>query len=205
MIVGEDYNVQPPSTNDNELEDENHSTTAPISFQMILARSLPLQQRLTRAINSSHEEPSCEEVLALGNELALACGDAVTEIEHACSTGNNTARFASSYCSHLLRRFPLFLHFSFAVKAQKNPLCSYSQQVCLAASQGLVSLLDDGLYRRLLHTGGAMFRDIITRTELPTTTVLYPVQTSPGGMARKGRGDKSWLEPPTVLQGCHSE
>ncbi|KAJ5610038.1 hypothetical protein N7510_006757 [Penicillium lagena] len=175
MIRDEDYNTQPPSNvNDNDLDEgnpEEHPTH--VSFQPVLASSLPLRLRVTRVINSLQEESSYEQVLAIGNELAQACRDAATEIEHAASM-NKTAKFASSYCSHLLRRFPLCLHFSYAITAQKNPLYSYSQKVCLAAAQDIVSLLEDVLYRRLLLAGGGMFRDIITRGALLIFLGLCP-------------------------------
>jgi hypothetical protein len=124
MIMDEDYNTQPPSNTNNDLDEGNREEHSPrISFQPVLVGSLPLRLRVTRVINSLHEEPSYEQDLALGNELAQACRDAAAEIEHAASM-DKTTNFASSYCSHLLRRFPLCLHFSCAILAQKNPLAA---------------------------------------------------------------------------------
>lgn len=174
MVVDTDYNTHPPSNaSDNDLEDamqeEPRERTdlnpTRISFQSLLVGSLSLRLQATRVINSLQEEPSYDEVLALGNKLTIACRDAAIAIEQATSMGDVqfVAGFASSYCSHLLRRFLLCLHFPYAIKAKTNPLYSYSQKVCLAAAQDLVSLLEDDLYRRLLLTGGGMFRDIITR------------------------------------------
>ncbi|KAE8383732.1 hypothetical protein BDV26DRAFT_250687 [Aspergillus bertholletiae] len=170
MITDADYNTQPPSNaNDDELQDsaqdEARKTASPrtISFQSLLAESLPLRLRATRIINSLQEEPSYDEVLAIGNELASACSKAATTIEQAASESNaHSVGFASSFCNHLLRRFPLCLHYQFAVKAKKQPLYSYSQKVCLSAAQDIVLLLEDDIYHRLLLTGGGMFRDLIT-------------------------------------------
>ncbi|KAE8313080.1 hypothetical protein BDV41DRAFT_564603 [Aspergillus transmontanensis] len=152
MITDIDYNTQPPSIviND-ELQDSTQVNASDgMSFQHLLAKSLPLRLRATR-------------VIALGDELALECGKAAMAIEQDVSdTDTHSVGFASSFCNHLLRRFPLCLHYPYAVKAKKNPKYCYSQKVCLSTAQGLVLLLEDDMYHRLLLTGGGMFRDFIT-------------------------------------------
>ncbi|KAF7629539.1 hypothetical protein AFLA_013253 [Aspergillus flavus NRRL3357] len=165
MITDIDYNTQPPSIAINgEAQDNTQvNTSNGMSFQHLLAKSLPLRLRATRVINNLQDEPSYDEVLALGDELALECGKAAMAIEHDVSdTDTRSVSFASSFCNHLLRRFPLCLHYRYAVKAKKNPIYCNSQKACLSGAQSLLLLLEDDMYHRLLLTGGGMFRDLIT-------------------------------------------
>lgn len=145
------------------------SSCSQTSFQSLLSRSPSLRLRATRVINSLQEEVSYDKVLSFGNKLDLACREATVAIEGTPSNADahSVNQFASSYCSHL-RRFPLCLHFRYAVKAKANPLYNYSQKACLEAALHLVSLLEDEYYRRLLLVGGGIFRDIITRGALLT-------------------------------------
>jgi hypothetical protein len=71
-------------------------------------------------------------------------------------------QFKYNFCEHYLSRF-LSLHYPYAIQSKRNPLYSYSQKVSLEAALDLVSLLEDRLYRRLLLSGGGMYRDIVTR------------------------------------------
>ncbi|KAL3481256.1 hypothetical protein BJX99DRAFT_181509 [Aspergillus californicus] len=166
MIVEGDYNTQPPSDG---LDTGEASCARQVSFQSLLATSLPVRLRATRMINSMQQEASYSQVLELGNELAAACRDAAIAIDQ---TPINS--FAASLCSHLLRRFTLCLHYVYALKARTNPIYSHSRQVCVESALDLVSLLDDELYARVLCTGGAMFRDIITRGVLLVFLELSP-------------------------------
>lgn len=171
MIMEQDYTTKAPDrdqTTRDRQEDEEASSKC--SFQSLLAKSIPLRLRLTRIINSMQEEPSYDKVLELGNELATASSEAAVAINESPST--NT--FGSSFCSHLLRRFSLCLHYRPAVKAKTNPLYSHSRQVCLEVALDLVALLDDDLYSRILCIGGGMFRDLITRGALVIFLELSP-------------------------------
>ncbi|KAE8153593.1 fungal-specific transcription factor domain-containing protein [Aspergillus avenaceus] len=178
MIADTDYNTQPPSdTTDHDLGDTRRRPRQPgvasrTSFQSLLVQSLPLRLRAVRVINSLQEEPPYDQVVAIGNELAVVCRNAATAIERA--SADTIPGFASCFCNHLLRRFILCLHFPHAVKSKKNPLYSYSQKACLEAAQDLLLLLEDSHYHRLLLTGGAMFRDIVTRAALSIFLELCP-------------------------------
>lgn len=203
MIMDGDYNTVPPSNvSDNELEEPTQggqrsiSNCPQTSFQSLLSRSLSLRLRATRVINSLQEEPSYDQVLSLGNELDLACREATVAIEGAPSNADvpSVSQFASNYCSHLLRRFPLCLHFRYAVKAKANPLYSHSQKACLEAALDIVSLLDDEHYRRLLLVGGGMFRDIITRGALLIFLELCPEPEADTSIFAKKR-NRSRQEP----------
>lgn len=176
MITESDYNTRLPSTiGDTDLDaasNENctDNASAPIrkSFQCLLASSFSLRLRATRVINSLQEEPSYDHVLDLGNELASTCRVAVGEITHNAPEDHPPlgSQFAYSFCSHLLNRFLLCLHFKYAIRATRNPLYAHSHKVCLYVALDLISLLDDDLYSRLLVHGSGMFRDIITRGAL---------------------------------------
>lgn len=177
MITDRDYNTQPPSDlSDADLEGEEEreywekmsadSTRA--SFQCLLAHSITLRLDTARVINSLQEEPPYDHVLALGNKLADACHQAAMVIDNSASMNipESTNQFAWSFCIHLLRRFLLCLHFTYAVKAKKMPIYAHSQRVCLEIGLEFVSLLDDHLYSRVLINGGGIFRDIVTRGAL---------------------------------------
>lgn len=176
MINESDYNTLPPSIiGDTELDaalNENcTNATSPRtqkSLQYLLASSFALRLRAARVINSLQEEPSYDEVLKLGNELASTCRAASRETAHSVSEDHPAlgSQFAFSFCCHLLNRFLLCLHFKYAIQATQNPIYAHSHKVCLDVALDLVSLLDDDLYGRVLVSGGGMFRDIITRGAL---------------------------------------
>lgn len=175
MITDRDYSTQPPSDlSDADLEEDEeqkehwektaaHSIRA--SFQCLLAHSIPLRLDAARVINSLQEEPPYDQVLALGNKLSDACSHAAVVIGRSAPMNipESTNQFAWSFCTHLLRRFLLCLHFTYAVKAKRTPIYAHSHKVCLEIGLEFVSLLDDPLYSRVLINGGGMFRDIITR------------------------------------------
>lgn len=173
MIADEDYNTRPPSDAREQTTGDRQGgedTLTRFSFQPLLAKSIPLRLRLTRIINSMQEEPSYDKVLELGNELAVAS----SEVAIAISQSSSANTFGFSFCSHLLRRFSLCLHYRPAVKAKTNPLYTHSRHVCLEAALDLVAFLDDDLYSRILCIGGGMFRDLITRGALHIFLELSP-------------------------------
>lgn len=210
MITESDYNTMPPSgIEDADLDSavtEDRENTASNStrrpLQCVLANSFSLRLRATRVINSLQEEPSYQSVLDLGNELASACRDAAVEISHVpseehISLGN---QFAYSFCSHLLNRFLLCLHFKYAMQATRNPLYEHSHKVCLEVALDLISLLDDELYSRLLVNGSGMFRDIITRGALMIYLELHKSHESDISILAKRR-NRARQEP--LLKDAH--
>ncbi|KAF4181098.1 hypothetical protein CNMCM8694_005577 [Aspergillus lentulus] len=177
MITAAEYNTQPPSNLDDadlvEASGEGprakaSSIPTQTSVLRLLADSLPLRLEATRVINNLQDKPSYDQVLRLGNDLASVCRgarifvDQLMSTEHDMST-HQTRRFKYSFCEHYLSRFLLSLHYPYAIQGKRNPLYSYSQKVSLEAALDLVSLLEDELYRRLLLSGGGMYRDIVTR------------------------------------------
>ncbi|KAJ5631925.1 transcriptional regulator family: Fungal Specific TF [Penicillium longicatenatum] len=176
MITHADYNTLPPSgkildanstIRQDNLEQTYLTAQPQLSFQHLLAESLPLRTQAVIVINSLQEEPEYKEILALGNALSTAFRKTAVAIEREVSWSQQPpSQFTQSFCSHLLRRFILCLHFMYAVKARENQLYTHSHQVCLDVALDLIALLDDHLYCRLLINGGGMFRDIITRGAL---------------------------------------
>ncbi|KAF4169677.1 hypothetical protein CNMCM6936_006836 [Aspergillus lentulus] len=177
MITAAEYNTQPPSNLDDadlvEASGEGprakaSSIPTQTSVLRLLADSLPLRLEATRVINNLQDKPSYDQVLRLGNDLASVCRsarifvDQLMSTEHDMST-HQTRRFKYSFCEHYLSRFLLSLHYPYAIQGKRNPLYSYSQKVSLEAALDLVSLLENELYRRLLLSGGGMYRDIVTR------------------------------------------
>ncbi|PWY80876.1 hypothetical protein BO94DRAFT_558276 [Aspergillus sclerotioniger CBS 115572] len=161
MIAIGDWTTQPPSDKDPNIAGDENSSEKVINFQPILSKSISLRLRATRIINSLLEQPSYDQILEIGNELALTCRDVAIAIDQAVS--DPRTKFATSLCSHLIRRFSLCLHYQYAIKAKVNPLYTYSRHVGVEAALDIVSLLEDDLYSRVLCCGGGMFRDIVTR------------------------------------------
>ncbi|KAL2845039.1 hypothetical protein BJY01DRAFT_183957 [Aspergillus pseudoustus] len=159
MISTGDYNTKPPDdTQGTALSEGSHMSRYP--FQRPLINSLPLRLHVARVINDMQQEVSYNQVIELGNELALAFRDIGAAVSRA---GGSSSQFSLSFCMHLVCRFSLCLHYRYALKAIENPLYAHSRQACLAAALELVSFLQDGLYSCVLRTGGGLFRDILTR------------------------------------------
>ncbi|KAJ5109538.1 transcriptional regulator family: Fungal Specific TF [Penicillium angulare] len=176
MITPHDYNTKPPA-DDSTVDSENLRTgddgessstfEQPLSFQHLLVESISLRIHATRIISSLQEEPEYGQVLTLGSELSNACQKAALNVQLQMGRSRSPHnQFAQSFCSHLLSRFLLCLHFPYAVKAPAHQVFAHSHKICLEIALGLVSLLDDNLYSRLLTNGGGMFRDLITRGAL---------------------------------------
>ncbi|KAL3458097.1 hypothetical protein BJX64DRAFT_235336 [Aspergillus heterothallicus] len=154
MISSGDYTTKPPADTDGtDIPPETQS------LQSLLIKSLPLRLDVSRTISDMQREPSYDKVLELGHKLASACRD----IGAAISRSDSANSFGSSFCTHLVCRFTVCLHYRYALQAAENPLFAHSRQACLEASLELVSFLQDDLYSCVLRTGGAMFRDILTR------------------------------------------
>jgi hypothetical protein len=152
--------TRPPNIEDSESFERPHVSSP--SLQSLLIKSLPLRLNITRVVNQMQDEASYNKVLELGHELASACRDLGTAITRAGSPNS----FSSTFCTHLVSRFLLCLHYPFALRSVENPLYAHSRQACLEAALDLVSFLQDGLYSCVLRTGGGMFRDILTRGAL---------------------------------------
>ncbi|CBF85626.1 uncharacterized protein ANIA_11793 [Aspergillus nidulans FGSC A4] len=156
MITDADYTTRPPP---DEMADSDAATAdGQPSLQGVLASSLSVRLRVTKVINSMQEEPSYDQVLELGGQLASACFEAARVINQ---TACGSSTFTSSFCSHLLRRFTLCLHYRYAIRARSNPLYSHSRHACLEAALDLVTLLEDSVYSQLLVTGGGMFATLL--------------------------------------------
>ncbi|OJJ69051.1 hypothetical protein ASPBRDRAFT_183496 [Aspergillus brasiliensis CBS 101740] len=175
MIATGDWNTEPPSDHNLDLEADGEEIAADKStnFQTILSKSIPLRLHAARLINNLQEEPAYEEVLEVGKELASACRDISVTLDQ-FDSASPLDQFASSFCTHLIRRFTLCLHYKFALKARANPLYSHSRKAGVEAALDIISLIEDDLYGRVLRSGGGMFRDIVTRA-----AILVFLESSP--------------------------
>ncbi|KAJ5212041.1 transcriptional regulator family: Fungal Specific TF [Penicillium cinerascens] len=210
MITESDYNTMPPSgIEDADLDsavsedrENSSSNSTRQSIQGVLACSFSLRLRATRVINSLQEEPSYHSVLDLGNELASGCREAAVEISRNSSDEHMSlgSQFAYSFCSHLLSRFLLCLHYKYAIQATRNPVYAHSHKVCLEVALDLISLLDDDLYSRLLVNGSGMFRDIITRGAVMIYLELHKSHESDISILAKRR-NRARQEP--LLKDAH--
>ncbi|KAJ5392658.1 transcriptional regulator family: Fungal Specific TF [Penicillium cosmopolitanum] len=199
MVTDDDYTTQPPSDlSDEDLDNatnlgEDGSPSlqeSPTFFQCVLAQSVGFRLTVVRVVNSLNVKPSYDEVLSIGHKLEIACREAASALNSTTTLRRQAPlnQFAHSFCSHLIRRLLLCLHFTYAIQAKGSPIYTHSQQVCLEVSLELVSLLDDNLYSRLLINGGGMFRDIITRGALVIyleLTSRLPVESSISHFAKE--------------------
>ncbi|KAL4955757.1 hypothetical protein BDW69DRAFT_204151 [Aspergillus filifer] len=174
MVTEDDYNTKPPGNQE------------PISFQSLLANSLPLRFRIAKTINSMREEPTYEQVLGLGNEISSAC----SEVARGISRVKSTNGFRGSFCSHLVGRFSLCLHYRYAIRAKINPLYIHAQRVCLETALDLVTALDDPLYSQILRRGAAFVIFLELSTYQQTGTSIFAK-----------RRQRARLEP--LLQDAH--
>lgn len=170
MIATGDWNTKPPSDHSLESEpemgeEEESAARKPPSFQPILSKSIPVRLHASKLINDLREEPPYDEILEVGKELALACRDISVTLDQ-INSASPLDQFASSFCTHLIRRFTLCLHYKFAIKARVNPLYSHSRKAGVEAALDIVALVEDDLYARVLRCGGGMFRDIVTRAAI---------------------------------------
>ncbi|GKZ58482.1 hypothetical protein AnigIFM49718_004301 [Aspergillus niger] len=170
MIATGDWNTEPPSDHNLDAEPEigereESAAHKSMNLQPILSSSIPLRLHASRLINDLREEPPYEEVLEVGKELASACRDISVTLDQ-LDSASPLDQFASSFCTHLIRRFTLCLHYKFAIKAKINPLYSHSRKAGVEAALDIISLVEDDLYGRVLRCGGGMFRDIVTRAAI---------------------------------------
>ncbi|KAI2899259.1 transcriptional regulator family: Fungal Specific TF [Aspergillus niger] len=170
MIATGDWNTEPPSDHNLDAEPEigereESAAHKSMNLQPILSSSIPLRLHASRLINDLREEPPYEEVLEVGKELASACRDISLTLDQ-LDSASPLDQFASSFCTHLIRRFTLCLHYKFAIKAKINPLYSHSRKAGVEAALDIISLVEDNLYGRVLRCGGGMFRDIVTRAAI---------------------------------------
>ncbi|XRM44773.1 hypothetical protein ABZX51_007884 [Aspergillus tubingensis] len=170
MIATGDWNTEPPKDNSIESEPEIGEEEGPVAhkatnFQPILSKSIPVRLHASRLINDLREEPPYDEVLEIGKELASACRDVSVTLDQ-INSASPLYQFTSSFCTHLIRRFTLCLHYKFAIMARANPLFSHSRKAGVEAALDIIALVEDNLYGRVLRCGGGMFRDIVTRAAI---------------------------------------
>jgi hypothetical protein len=164
-ISTEEFDTEAPSNvNDDEIDDlttilpahsvEMFTTT---SMQLLLLQSIPVRLRILQLLNSLRPKLFYPDVLALDSELVESYRKCSNFLK---TNGNFRVRgFHRSMLDFMLRRFLLPLHCPFARMANTNPLFYYSRKAGLDAAMALVMHEHDEDFRRLLATGGGMFRE----------------------------------------------
>lgn len=177
MVPLDSYDTQIPSNIDDDdlcdIAGTESMEKAPniltrVSFQRLLASSLPLRLKVASIMNDLQKEPSYDEVLRLGSEMMSAHRNFTETINRYRSLDSNwwLSEFPYNICDHYHRRFLLLLHRPFLIKSYEDPRYSYSAKICLENALSTISLLDDEIYNRLMVVGGGMFREILTDSAL---------------------------------------
>ncbi|KAI9369157.1 fungal-specific transcription factor domain-containing protein [Aspergillus egyptiacus] len=134
------------------------------SFQIMLARSLPLRIRIAKAVNSLNFDLSYDEALQLGEALLRLMNEALALFATPSSGGGPS--FARSFMLFLMQRTLLALHRPFSLSISLSPKYSYSRKICLESALEMLTQFEfppSGFQIAqtpcLGHIGGGMFRD----------------------------------------------
>ncbi|PKY00173.1 putative C6 transcription factor [Aspergillus campestris IBT 28561] len=164
----DEYDCEPPSNYD-DADLTEKMTEDPIpqgltvgtrsSFQVLLARSLPLRVRIAKLVNRLKFTLSYDDALRMSEQIQQYLEQAATLLEE--------RSFARNFYDFLMRRFLLVLHRPFALSIFLSPQFSYSRKVCLENSLEMLSSLNPPAVtlpeaQACPHLGqlsGAMFRD----------------------------------------------
>jgi hypothetical protein len=146
------------------------------SFQIALARSLPIRLRIAKLVNSTKFNLGYDDALSLSQELIQTLQGAPSGLQidrdapPDCSTQQHYTTFQVSLFRFLTYRFLMVLHRPFALSASetRNQKFYYSRKICLESSLALLSQIptptpssrhQNGPYPHLLRLRGGMFRD----------------------------------------------
>lgn len=168
---------QPSDWDDEALSEEMAEYPAPkdlgsqltrSSFQVMLARSLPVRFRILKLLNSLKFCLTYDEALRLTEELVLSMNEVLSLFNNGGSPvsvpGIEDTTFAKSFLLFLTRTYLLVLHQPFLVNVICSPKFSYSRKVCLESALEIYSQLEPSLPDRLETPhlgglGGGMFRN----------------------------------------------
>lgn len=164
----DEYDCEPPSNYD-DADLKETMTEDPIpqdltvgtrsSFQVLLARSLPLRVRIAKLVNKLKFTLSYDDALQMSEQVRQYLDQAATLLDE--------RSFARDFYEFLMRRFLLVLHRPFALSILLSPQFSYSRKVCLETSLEMLSSLDPPVVtlpeaQACPHLGqlsGGMFRE----------------------------------------------
>ncbi|KAH1489173.1 hypothetical protein KXX42_001451, partial [Aspergillus fumigatus] len=197
----EDFDCTAPSNaNDEQFDPEAETLPTPqsnehftdSSIQILLLMCLQSRVEAVQLLNNQHcRELSYETALRLGNELRSACRD-IAALFHTSQNqpkqGGRTPGMTDFHLRFLdmyLRRYILFLHRPFMMKARTDPRFYLSRKVCLESCIVIASYaehlnlpsdtLDDISHLTIVGRGsfkGALSFDVITSLGLEIITQL---------------------------------
>lgn len=197
----EDFDCTAPSNaNDEQFDPEAETLPTPqsnehftdSSIQILLLKCLQSRVEAVQLLNNQHgRELSYETALRLGNELRSACRD-IAALFHTSQNqpkqGGRTPGMTDFHLRFLdmyLRRYILFLHRPFMMKARTDPRFYLSRKVCLESCIVIASYaehlnlpsdtLDDISHLTIVGRGsfkGALSFDVITSLGLEIITQL---------------------------------
>ncbi|KAI2622405.1 hypothetical protein GGR54DRAFT_62378 [Hypoxylon sp. NC1633] len=145
MITHEEWDTEIPANIDDEELKENmmsrpeskpsNEVWTDSSAQCALARSLPLRLQIVRLLNGLRAEPSYEETLQIGKELADQCRDNGRLLElcrRSCAGPDELSHavFQLKLVDTLNRRFLLSLHTPFARESRDNQKYYFARHAC---------------------------------------------------------------------------
>lgn len=148
----------PLHIDDDKIQDSTHDppvtvsldTLTDMSFQVTLYRSLNTRLDVCAFINGSHEEKDFDEVLQLGEKLALALQDIpVWDYSYAEHRQQQRAVYVKNMLGLYLRQYILLLHIPFAIRKQPTLNSHISRGARLEAAAAILDhfriLLDSAL------------------------------------------------------------
>lgn len=176
LVDSSDYNCALPSNlNDMSLDPGDHSwfpsQPKPIdhltesSFQILLAKTIPIRLKIAKSINGFSPGSSYETVLSLSAELSKVLQECYSLIEGYKISSTPPSAFQTKLFDLLVQRFILSLHHPFAIKAISEPSYFYSRRLCLGTSLTLFSSSSEDFHPLLVH-GSYLFRDVLTQAAL---------------------------------------
>ncbi|PLN80381.1 putative C6 transcription factor [Aspergillus taichungensis] len=139
----DEYDCEPPyNYDDTDLTEKMAEDPIPqdltvgtrSSFQVLLARSLPLRVRIAKSVNKIKFTLSYDEALRMSEQVQQYSDQAAALLEE--------RSFARNFYDFLMRRFLLVLHRPFALSIVLSPQFSYSRKICLENSLEMLSSLD---------------------------------------------------------------
>lgn len=122
---------------------------------VLLSRSLPIRQRITRMVNKLQFTLSYDEALRLSEELLRHLDQGMALFNR---DDSGMLPFARSFYVFTMRRSLLVLHRPFCYSALQTPKYTYSRKLCLESSMEILSLLEENASPHLGQLAGSMFQ-----------------------------------------------
>ncbi|KAH7156156.1 hypothetical protein EDB81DRAFT_379195 [Dactylonectria macrodidyma] len=172
----------PLNYNDADIESGSQVVPAPMStftdasLQLLLAKSLPLRMEIVHLLNDFRKEQSYERALTLGAEIRAACREVAAFFHSYKDDGNDTnggpelrpTEFHRKIMDIHIRRFTMFLHRDFMLRARADPRFYLSRKSCVEAAMVIsssgkdanlsLSLAEWGDMSRLALVGRGLFK-----------------------------------------------